>query len=343
DQLIGLDRQEIINQLLGTGYLAFIRQRPFSIIPEVDKLPKSIFVNAMNTAPFLADANVVVDADKEAFQAGLDVMTRLTDGKVHLCVGADAGEALKSAKNVELHSFSGPHPAGNTSVHIEKIDAISPHDIVWTIMAVDLVLVGRLFLDGTLPTEKIIALGGSGIKLEGRKHYRVKVGGSYSELVKQNANEGEQRAVSGGVLSGTKVALDACTHFYQSSLTVVPEGRERYFLGWMEPGFNQYSFMRTCVSTFLNKQRKWNLTTNRKGGLRAMVLTGHYDKVMPMNIMVDYLVRAVLAGDTDEAISLGILETDPEDFALCDFICPCKLEVQEIIRKGLKMIEDEGI
>lgn len=342
-QLTGLDRQEIIDQLLRTGYLAFIRQRPFSVIPDVGKVPKSIFVNAMNTAPFLADANVVVENDRNAFQAGLDIMARLTDGKVHLCVGADAGEGLKSARNVEIHTFTGPHPSGNTSVHIDRVDPMSPTDIVWTVMAVDLVLIGRLFLDGALPAERIIALGGAGIKEAGRKHYRVRVGGSLAGLVKGFLNEGEQRAVSGGVLSGTKVELDGCIRFYQSSLTVVPEGRERYFLGWMEPGFNQYSFTRLCASTFLSRQRTWNLTTNRKGGERAMVLTGHYDRVMPMNIMVDYLIRAVLAGDTDEAISLGILETDPEDFALCDFICPCKLEVQEIIRRGLKQIEDEGI
>jgi Na+-transporting NADH:ubiquinone oxidoreductase subunit A len=151
------------------------------------------------------------------------------------------------------------------------------------------------------------------------------------------------RLINGDVLSGSRMDDAPYLRFHQSEISVLPVDRERHFLGWTMPGFTQFSFSRLFVSSWLPRRKPWVLGTNLHGEERAMVLTGNYDKVMPLNIMVDYLVRAVLAGDTDEAISLGILETAPEDFALCDFICPSKIEVQEIIRKGLRQIEEEGI
>lgn len=338
-----LSRDAVLAQLLRTGYLAFIRQRPFGRMADAAAEPKSIFINAMNTAPFLADAGIVVNDDADAFQAGINLMTRLTVGNVYLCVNDMAVGALKSVKNVEVHTFRGPHPAGNTSVHISKIAPMSPHDIVWTVNAVDLVLIGRLFLDGKLPSKRIIAVGGPGVKELARKHYRMDMGGAFSVIGEDWLVEGEQRFINGDALAGTAVESDGCLRLNQSALTVVPEGRERNFLGWMEPGFNQYSFTRLCASTFFGRTRKWKLGTNRNGSERAIVLTGHYDRVMPMDIMVDFLLKAVMSGDSEEAIKLGILETLPEDYALCEFICPSKLEIQSIIAGGLKQIEEEGI
>jgi Na+-transporting NADH:ubiquinone oxidoreductase subunit A len=341
--IASLDRTVILDQLVATGYLSLIRQRPFSHMADASKTPKSIFVNAMNTGAFQADAETVVAADAAAFQAGLELLARLTDGSVHLCVGENAGAALKAAQNVSIHSFSGPHPAGNSSVHIDRVDPMKPTDIVWTVKAVDLVLVGRLFLDGALPQSRVISLGGSGVKPEACRHYRIRVGAELKTLLEASLKAGDQRVISGDILSGSRIAGDAHLHFRQSSATVIASDPERHFMGWTMPGLKQMSFSRLFVSSWLPLKRLWNLGTNMHGEERALVLTGHYNKVMPLNILVDYLIRAVMAGDTDEAIALGILETDPEDFALCDVICPSKLEIQGIIRDGLKMIEEEGV
>lgn len=343
DDIAGLDRTEVLQNLERTGYLGFIRQRPFSGIADVTASPKAIYVNGMNTAPFRADAGVVVADDPEGFQAGINVLTCVTDGEVHLCMAANSHDALKSTRNAQIHTFTGPHPSGNTSVHIARIDPISPTDIVWTVKAVDLVLIGRLFLDGTLPDTRIIALGGPGVVAEAQQHFRVRIGGALSDVLADSFVPGENRVISGDALSGTRIEADGHFRLFDSSLTVLPEGRERRFLGWTMPGLDQFSFSRTVASSWLGRKKNWRLNTSSNGEQRTMVLTGYYDRVMPLNIMVDYLVRAVLANDTDEAIKLGILETDPEDFALCDFICPSKTEVQAIIRQGLDAIEEEGI
>jgi len=338
-----VDRQAIIDQLITTGFLSLIRQRPFSGMADPAAQPKSIFVNAMSTGPFQADAEVVAAADPTAFQAGLDLMTQLTEGGVYLCVGPNAGDTLKGAQRVSIHRFSGPHPSGNTSVHISRLDPMAPTDIVWTTKAVDLVSIGRLFLDGALPTSRVVSLGGPSIKDEARSHYRMRPGGDLTPLLDLSLNYSDVRIISGDVLAGCEIPRDSHLRFHQSATTVIPAHKERYFMGWTMPGFKKMSFSRLFASTWLPGKQDWHLGTNLHGEERALVLTGHYDKVMPLNIMVDFLIRAVLAGDTDEAIALGILETDPEDFALCDVICPSKIEVQEIISRGLRMIEEEGI
>lgn len=343
EEILSLDRSTVMKQLVTTGYSAFIEQRPFSKIADPEIEPKSIFVNAMNTAPFSVDAGVVIKDDPDSFQAGLNLMTRLTSGSVYLCVPKDSGAEFTGVKNVDVNAFSGPHPSGNSSFHISKLDPMSPSDTVWTVKAADLVLIGRLFLDGVLPESRIISLGGSGLENDGCRHYRVSMGGSLAPLFDKFLTNPQNRIIYGSVLAGRSISSDAHLGLGQSSVTVIPEDRERHFLGWTMPGFNQFSYSRLVASSWLPWKKKWNLATNRHGDPRAMVLTGHYDKVMPLNIMVDYLIRAVLAGDTDEAIRLGILETAPEDFALCDFICPSKIEVQGIIKNGLEMIEEEGI
>ncbi len=339
-----LNRDDILSQLTTTGFLAFLRQRPFSEMADVNAKPKAVFVNGMNTGPFQADAETVVSSDPQGFQAGLDMLARLTDGKVHLCISADEqGNTLKSAKGVEIHTFKGPHPAGNTSVHISRIEPMQTHDIIWYIKAVDLPLLGRLFLDGVIPDKRIVSIGGPVVRKDARKHYRMYAGGELEGLFNKILTEKDVRVINGDVLSGTAIEKDGHLRFMQSAITVIKEDSERHFMGWTMPGLKQYGYSRLLLSHYLGKRKKWNLGTNMHGEERAMVLTGKYDKVMPLNIMTDYLIRAVLAGDTDEAISLGILETAPEDFALCDFICPSKIEVQSIIRKGLQDIKEEGI
>ncbi|MCF7850000.1 MAG: Na(+)-translocating NADH-quinone reductase subunit A [Kiritimatiellales bacterium] len=334
-------REKLVAHLLNTGYWPLIRQRPFSKIADPAAAPKAVFVNAMNSAPFQADFGTVLKGDENHFQAGLAALGKLTEGKVHLCTAP--GMNLPDLGNVEIHTFEGPHPSGNTSIHINRVCPIEPHDTVYTLRAQDAILIGKLLLTGTLPTTKVIALGGPGVKPQSCRHYRVWIGGCLKPVFDPALTEGtELRIISGNILSGTPVAKESAIRFYDQEITVVEEDRSRHFLGWTTPGWLQYSVHRLNLSV-LRKSAEWNLGTNLHGGHRAMVVTGWYDKYMPLNIMTDYLVRAVLAHDTEEAIQLGILETDPEDFALCAFIDPAKNDLCGIIKQGLEEIEEEGI
>ena len=346
DQLLGLARDQLLGSLLDTGLIALIRQRPFSKMADPAAQPKSIFVNAMSTAPFQADAAVVIKGHETAFQAGLNALTRLTAGKVFLCLDAKAKDlppALAAAKNVSIHFFDGPHPAGNSSVHIHYLDPVKPHQAVWTVKAADVVQIGRMLTEGAVPADRIVSLGGPGVKENARRHYRIRIGESLRALLDGKLEPGEQRVVSGDVLGGSASSPDVSLRFLDTAITVLPEDRERHYLGWIMPGLTVFSQSRTFLSRWLRPWATWALGTNTHGGKRAMVLTGLYDRFLPMNIMADYLVRAILAHDTDEAVKLGILEVDPEDFALCAFACPSKMDLVGIVRQGLDEVEKEGI
>lgn len=345
DQVSTASREDLVNHLQDSGALALFNQRPFSRIADPAATPKAVFVNGMNTAPFQPDLRVVIKGDEAAFQVGLNALNRLTDGKVHLCLGAEQASdpTLSSVQNAEVHTFTGPHPSGNSSVHIHHVNPINPGDVVWTIRGVEVIQLGRLLMDGAWPTHRVISLGGPGLKEDARKYYRIRNGGDLSPLFKGTLNEGEQRIVGGDALSGQQRDAGSRIRFYDHGLTVVPESKERFFMGWMMPGLSKFSHSRLFLSRWLGEKKSWDLDTNLNGSHRTMVLTGLYDKFLPLNIMVDFLVRAVIAHDTDEAVTLGILETDPEDFALCTLVCPSKTDLGGIIRQGLDEIEEEGL
>ncbi len=345
DTLKNLSRKEVLTQLMAGGLLACIRQRPFSNIADPKATPKSIFVNGMNTAPFQPDVGVLLKGHEQAFQAGLDLLNRLTPGLVHLCLDArvdDADKSLTFARNVKVHTFSGPHPAGNTSVHIQHIDPFKPDEIIWTVRAADVIRIGRFFLDGALPADKVICVGGPAIKPEARKYYRIREGAVLSSFLDGKTAFVQSRIISGDILTGLRMTPSEGVRFYDHAVTVLPENHERLFMGWVAPGLNVYSCSPTFLSHWFKRDRKWDLNTNDRGGLRSMVATGHYDRFMPLDIMVDFLVRAILAHDTEEAIKLGILETDPEDFALCTYACISRMDIMGIIRDGLREIQAEG-
>lgn len=344
--LRALERSAIIERLENTGLIHLIRQRPFGRAANPEAKPKSIFVNGMATAPFQPDINVLVKGREMAFQAGLDVLSRLTDGRVFLCLNGAVpnAPALTDARNVEVHFFEGPHPSGNTSVHISRLDPMTPTDIVWTIRAVDVLQIGHLFLNGEVPSHRVVSLGGPAVREDQRRYYRVRIGQPLASWLPDRLIAGETRIIRGDVLAGEKTASDDAVQLLDTGFTVLAEDRERHLLGWAMPGHSYFSVSRAFLSRWLGGlKREWALGTNQHGELRPMVLTGLYDQYMPLNIMVDYLVRAVLANDTEEAIKLGILETLPEDFALCAFVCPSKMDLVGIIRKGLADIEKEGI
>lgn len=344
EELLRIDRDEAVGHLLATGMLALIGQRPFSRIASAAVKPKSIFVNAMQTAPFGADIEVALAGREHAFQAGLNLLTRLTDGKVYLNIPAGTNcAALTNAEHVELNSFRGPHPAGNSSVHISRLDPIAPHEAVWVVSALDLALIGEVFLNGELPERRIVALGGPGVRPDLRKHYSVVRGAWLEDWIGSALAVADARILSGDILMGEQVPLASGMRQRAQGITVLEEERVHEFLGWLAPGLKTYSASRLFLSRWLRPRARWPMTTADHGGRRAMFATGIYDRYMPLDIMVDFLLRAIIAHDTEEAVQLGILESDPEDFALCAFACPSRTDIVGLIRQGLDEIEAEGV
>jgi len=342
DSVGQLSRQQVVDHLLSTGLWPLIKQRPFSKIADPGAEPKAVFINACGSAPFQSDFALILKGDEEAFQTGVNALAKLTEGKVHLC--KPAGADIPEFGNAASHTFSGPHPSGNTSVHINRISPIIPHDTVYTVAAQDVILIGKLLLTGELPRNKVIALGGPGVKEPACKHYRVALGADLQPLFDRSLVDGKElRIISGNLLWGDIIQADSGLRFYGSEYFVLEEDRSRHLLGWTMPGLLQYTSHRVNLSSLLGKSKLWNLGTNLHGSHRAMVVTGWMDKHQPLNIMTDYLVRAALAHDTDETVQLGILETDPEDFALAAFVDPHKTDVCGIIKQGLEEIEKEGL
>lgn len=339
-EIPGLSKEEVEKTLLQSGLWPVLRQRPFSKVAHPQQSPKSIFVHAVNTEPLAADVDFILQGKEEQFQAGLNVLRRLTKGKVYLCARhGSQSKALTQARDVETHYFAGPHPAGNVSTHIHYLDPIHKGDHVWYVEAQDVLRIGSLFLEGVYSPERVVAVTGEGAS---RRFYaRTILGAPVSLLLKGSGLEG-MRCVSGSVLAGREIGKNGYLSFYDSQLTVIPEGGKRVLLGWLSPGFDKYTFSKTFVSSFLPEKKEVSLTTDKQGSDRAIVLNHIYDSLVPLDIMVYFLLKAAISGDIEEAEKLGILECDEEDFALCSFACPSKTDVGAIIREGLDLIEKEG-
>jgi len=334
-----ITKETVTKTLMDGGLWPVIRQRPFSKIAHPNETPKSIFIRAMNTDPLALDVDFILNNREEEFQDGLDIIKHLTEGKVHLCTAQGVqSKALTSARNVEIHQFFGPHPTGNVSTHIHSVDPINKGDHIWYIEAQDVLRIARLFLNGEYPMERIVAVTGEGAK--NRVYAKTCMGAPLSILLQGSSLEG-MRCISGSVLSGVNVGKDGSLRFYDSQITVIPEGGHRELLGWMVPGINKYTFSKTFLSAFL-PEKEVSLDADTNGSGRAIVLNHVYDALTPLDIMTYFLLKAVLAGNIEEAEELGILECDEEDFALCTFACPSKTDVGGIIREGLELIEREG-
>ena len=333
-------KEEIIEILLQSGLWPAIRQRPYSTIANPADTPKAIFISAFDTAPLAPDMDYVVKDCESCFQIGIDVLRKLTDGTIHLNINADypAAGTYTKAKGVQINKFTGPHPAGNVGVQINKLDPINKGDIVWYTYPQEIIAIGRLFEKGIYDATKIIALTGSEIK--NPRYYKIINGASIKNLVEDNVKEGEQRYISGNILTGTKIEKEGFISFYDNQVTVIPEGRYHEFFGWATPGFKKYSASHAILS-WLIPGRKYKLDTNMHGGHRAYVMTGEYEKVFPMDIFPVQLIKAIMVEDIDKMEQLGIYEVDEEDFALCEYVCTSKTEVQSIIRTGLDLMRKE--
>jgi Na+-transporting NADH:ubiquinone oxidoreductase subunit A len=339
-----MSSEEVKETMLASGLWPFINQRPIDVVADPKNDPKAIFVSAFSSAPLAPDYNFLLKGKGEEFQAGLNALSKLTAGKVHLTLDANgsSGDVFANAKGVQINKISSKHPGGNVGTQIHHIDPINKGEFVWTVNAQDVAIIGRYFLTGKYDTRKVIALTGSEIK---EPQYFETIGGAnVSDLLDNNITSGNVRVISGNVLTGDKIDQDGYLGFYHNEVTVIPEGNQLKFVatkGWMGPGFDKFSNSRTYPTWILPKSKKFRLDTNTNGEERAFVVTGELEKVFPFDILPMQLVKAAITDDIDGMENLGIYEVAPEDFALCEYVCTSKIDIQDKIRQGLDLIASE--
>ena len=338
-QLITLERSKIVDNLVESGAWTAFRTRPFSKVPAIDAKPASIFVTAMDTNPLAADATVIINENQQAFTDGLALLAQLTVGKVYVCKG-QAALPSSGVANVEEKVFTGVHPAGLAGTHIHFVDPVSATKQVWSINYQDVIAFGQLFTSGEVYSSKVISIAGPAISTP--RLVRTTTGASIKELTAGELIDGQVRVISGSVLCGvTATGPHAYLGRYHNQVSALVEGYEKELFGWGAPGLNKHSVARVFLSA-LNPAKKFSFTTTTGGSKRAMVPIGQYERVMPLDILPTVLLRDLIVGDTDGAQSLGCLELDEEDLALCTYACPGKYEYGSILRECLSKIEKEG-
>jgi len=336
-----LNRNQIIETMLSGGVWPFVRQKPYDVIANPTDLPKAIFISAFKSTPLSIDNDFALYGMEDLFQIGLDYITKLSKGKTHLNVDGNTNisKVFRDAKGVQINKISGPHPAGNVGVQVHHIDPINKGEVIWYLEPQDVIAIARLFKEGRYDVSRIVALAGSQVSKP--RYYRTISGVSVSNLLTDNLNDGDNRIISGDVLTGTKINLEGNLSFYDTSISVIPEGNEQEFLGWILPGLDKFSASKTFFS-WLNPSKKYMINSNMHGEERAYVVTGNYEKVLPMDIYPLQLIKAIMIEDIELMENLGIYEVSTEDFALCEFICTSKIEVQSIIRHGLDLVRKEN-
>ena len=330
---------QVKETLLETGLFAFLKQRPYDVVPDPAVAPKAIFVSGFNSMPLAADFEYVLQGRETDFQTGLDVLAKMA--RTYLGVSAkQSATALTAAKNVTVNVFDGPAPAGNVGVQVNHVDPVNKGETVWTLGAEEVIFVGHLFNTGKLDFTRVIAFAGSEVKKPA--YCQMTVGQQLSTLVENRVAEGRTlRIVNGNVMTGVKTTKDGFLAAHATEVNVIPEGDDVHeMLGWIMPRFNDYSNSRAYCS-WLSGKKEYALDARVKGGERHMIMSGEYDRVFPMDIFPEQLVKAIITGDIDRMEALGIYEVAPEDFALCEFVDSSKLEVQRIVREGLDMLRKE--
>jgi Na+-transporting NADH:ubiquinone oxidoreductase subunit A len=343
DELAALPRDEAIRNLIDSGQWTSLRTRPFSKVPTPDSTPHSIFVTAIDSRPLAADPTLFINEQADAFLNGLDVLSTLTDGPVFLCA-SDSAELPESRNSkVRREDFRGPHPSGLVGTHIHFLDPVSMDKTVWTVGYQDVIAIGHLFTTGKLYFDRVVSLAGPSVK--NPRLVRTRLGACTTELTSGELIDSavaENRVVAGSVLDGRR-AHDGLAYMgrFHNQVSVLLEGTEREFMGFIMPGVEKFSLSRLFVSSFLPK-KALSLTTSTGGSERAMVPLGTYEEVMPLDILPTQLLRALLVSDFDTSIQLGCLELDEEDLALCTFACPGKYEYGPYLRQMLTTIEVES-
>lgn len=329
------DSQAVRKLLLQYGLWPCLRQRPFSVIPSPDAMPKAVFVPCFDSNPLATDFNVLMRDKEEDFLYGLQMLQRASgDAPMHLCMheGAD-NQFFEQAENVQKHYFSGPHPAGNVGTHIHYVDSLDKGETVWYVDPQEVARIGEFFREHRLGFAKIAALTGPATSQTG--YFTTVYGADLSGLLNEALATDQKRVISGSVLSGNKLDIFPVLGFYDRQITVVDEGGEREFIGWLLPGFRKWSLSRTFLA-WITPKRTYKVNTSLHGGRRAIVLTDVYDKVFPLDLMPLQLLKACEIKDIEQMEALGIYEVDDEDFALCELVCPSKTECQRIVRESLR-------
>jgi len=337
-QLDSLSREDVVTNLINSGLWTALRTRPYSKVPAVDSAPSAIFVSAMDTNPLAADPVVIISEQAEAFQNGLTILTRLTSGDVFVGKAPNANIAVPA--NVQVNDFAGKHPAGLVGTHIHFLKPVNADNFVWHVGYQDVIAFGQLFTSGELNSERVIALAGPVAK--NPRLVRTILGASTDDLTSGEATDGELRVVSGSLLLGSVArSVHAYLGRYHVQVSLLLEGRDKEFVGYMMPGADKFSVTRAYLS-HLMPNKLFNMTTSTNGSERAMVPIGNFERVMPLDILPTLLLRDLCAGDTDSAQQLGALELDEEDLALCTFVCPGKTDYGTLLRDCLTTIEKEG-
>ena len=330
---------DVINSLLSAGLFGYINQLPYAISTNPEVLPKAIFVSALRDKPLASDFEFELKGQEQDFQTGLTALSKIA--KTYLGIGrGQSAESLRQAKDVEINIFDGPCPAGNVGVQVNHIDPVNKGEVVWTVEPTAVIFFGRLFNKGIVDLHRTVAVVGSEVKHPA--YVEALVGQQISSLIDGNVSDGNIRIINGNVLTGSKCEPSGFLDAHASEVTVIPEGNDADELfGWIMPRFGQYSTSHSYFS-WLMKGKEYALDARIKGGERHMIMSGEYDKVLPMDIYAEYLVKAIIAGDIDKMEQLGIYEVAPEDFALAEFVDSSKLELQSIIRKGLDLVRKEN-
>lgn len=339
DEPSSMSKDNIKSVLLNAGLWPYIKQRPYDKVASPDVEPRDIFITAYNTAPLAPSFEYIIKGEEAIFQLGLDILKKLTDGKVY--VGMKKGSSV-SPKGVEVVELEGPHPVGNVGIMINHIKPVNKGEVVWTMNAADVLFIGRLFKKGTVDFSRLVALTGS--EMTERGYVKIISGCTIESLIGRKVIEGNKhvRLISGNVLTGTKVERTDYLGAYDNQITVIPEGDDvDEFVGWATPGFGKYSVSHTYFAWLLGKSKEYVLDARIRGGKRAMIMSNEYDKVFPMDILPEYLLKAIITFDIDKMENLGIYEVAPEDFALCEFVDTSKIEIQKIVRNGLDLLYKE--
>ena len=335
-----MNADEVKSALLEAGIFAFIKQRPYDIIADPTVAPRAIFISAFDTNPLAGSFELSLQGEENNFQTGLDALAKLAKTYLSISVKQKA-VALTQAKNVSITVFDGPHPAGNVGVQINHIAPVSKGEVVWTLDPQVVLFIGRLFNTGRVDFTRTVAVTGS--EVLNPAYCKLRVGALLTNVFAGNVSTGKQlRYISGNPLTGKQVSPNGFLGAFHTQLTVIPEGNDVHeMLGWIMPRLNQFSVSHSYFSWLMGKGKEYTLDARIKGGERHMIMSGEYEKVFPMDIMPEYLIKAIIAGDIDRMEALGIYEVAPEDFALCEFVCSSKMELQHIVRAGLDMLRAE--
>lgn len=343
-ELASLSTEDIKSAMLKGGVWPSLIQRPYGVVADPADSPKNIFISAFDTHPLAPDYDFLLQGGEKHFQAGIEVLSKLTSGSVHVNTDANAevSKVFGNVKNAKVTKFSGPHPAGNVGVQIHHISPINKGEVVWTVNPYNVIQIGKLFLDGIYDASKLVAVAGSEVSKP--QYYKTYIGANVGKFLKNNLKSDHVRVISGNVLTGTAIDKDGHIGYYDHMITVIPEGdKPRFFLtdGWLAPTTKRLSFHRALgLLSFLNPKKEYSLDTSTNGELRAFVMTGAFEDVTPMDILPTHLLKAIMAEDYDEMEELGIYEVIEEDLALCEFIDVSKNNVQSMLRDGLTLLQE---